>query len=291
MTTQTLQSIALGDASAAAAQKVIGDTLRSNEAGAAGRVYDALRAFVLLMLIERRGADDDLPAWAELFRRTRAALKKTNAVEAEWLRPLSDLVGDAIGFAESYRIEEIVRRAHVREILCTLRDHEDARGVTVVSRDELKRRTKLKDSNLSKVVGTLIHHGLVERHKDRQSRAYELTARGRQLLRRLPRSPSERHLEPDLALGEKQIRMRVRMASRVAGERAIATDSVEAETGRMSLAVTAPVRESFVSQAAPKTKRSARFRKAGSRTRPAKLSKRTRPGVRRITSIAAEAEA
>lgn len=284
MTTPTLETIAMGDASAAVAQKVIASVLKSNDADAPGRVYDALRAFVFLTLVERRGAADDLPAWAQLVRRTRSALATGNAKEAEWMRPLSDMVGDAIGFGESFRIDNVVRRAHVREILATLRDYEDAQGVGACPRTELQRRTQLRDANLSKVVGTLIHHGLVERHRDRQFRAYELTARGRKILERLPAAPSERDRQPDLALGVQESRPRLQAPAKGVRNRSGGGAETEAIRRAFDLAVIAPEKESFVSRAAPKTMSAARMRKQRMRPKRTRLTSARTARASRIRS-------
>jgi DNA-binding HxlR family transcriptional regulator len=271
MTTYTLESVALGDTNVATAQKVIAAALKANEEGAPGRIYDALRAFVSLVLVERRGSGDDLHAWAELVRRTRTALLRSKAREGEWLRPLSDMVGDAIGFAESYRLEEVVGRAHVREILCTLRDTEHARGTKVISRTDLQRRTKLKDANLSRVLGTLIHHGLMERRKDGKHAGYELTARGHALLKRLPPSPSERRRQPGLDLGDapasRMIPRRPRSAPETRQDGRHGSDGTRPDFG---LEVRTATPEVFVTRAAPKPKRLSRTRKPRVRQWPPK---------------------
>lgn len=180
-----LDDVALGLVEPTAARKVIAAALERDDEGSVSIVYDALRTLVWRLLIERR-LDADLRGWFNLLKQARGAFTHKGYPGAERFGVLAELVSESIGFAEANQLDTLLRRAHVREVLVVLRQIAATRSDPVVPRAELLRRTGLRDANLSRILRTLIMHGLVERRADGRRAGFELTEAGRSAITDVP---------------------------------------------------------------------------------------------------------
>lgn len=146
------------------------------------RLYKAFRAWTWSALTQRRYGSD-MRAWFQLMDRTCALLEARDQLRAACrIESLRDLVYESVLFGEHEAPADILGRAHVRAILATMTPN----GST--QRGDLAKATKLKDSNLSRVLLMMQSASLIEREKDGKEALFVLTHVGEKARRSLAKA-------------------------------------------------------------------------------------------------------
>ncbi|WP_334162687.1 hypothetical protein [Phenylobacterium sp.] len=146
-------------------------------------LYRALRGVTWRLLTERR-YDGDARAWLDLMRRTGAHLRGANPEAALKLGALSDLLFESVQFGQHEPVEDILSRAHVRQLLGILKAGEQRKAV-------LAARLRLKGPNLSRVLSLVQSANLVERTTLGKEAIFRLSRLGEELAATLP-APADR---------------------------------------------------------------------------------------------------
>lgn len=168
-----LEKIASADVDAAQAEKIIAPIIVSADERIAKKVYRALRAWTWKALNERR-RDEDLRAWYQLIRGVSAFFLREHKSQSDSLQVLYELIHESIAVSEIIPVQEVVNRDHVRRIL-NIMFRSPGRWV---QRSDLIVELKVKQANLSRIMGLVINTGLVERRLIGKNVEYRLTAEG-----------------------------------------------------------------------------------------------------------------
>lgn len=165
------RALRLGDSTPEQAREAI-KTLLANEPAATRKVYAGLAHKVWTLLIDRR-VDDEVRDWHALVNRVKASIRGKDAVAAEWLVPLADLLRESISFAETSPAREMTRRPNMRRVLDLLH----AEG-GYVERQAMLSSLGLGSSNLTNILRQLQLHNLIERQGNGKHAAFRLTPFG-----------------------------------------------------------------------------------------------------------------
>lgn len=140
------------------------------------KVYAALARKVWSLLVERR-FDDELRDWHELIHGVKSHIRAADAVAAERLAALADLLRESISLAQTSPACAVAARPRARRILEVL---ETARGF--IARRVLLEELAIGNSHLSNVLTQLVAHDLVDRRDRGKEAEFRITALGRQLI-------------------------------------------------------------------------------------------------------------
>ncbi|MCV0387867.1 MAG: hypothetical protein K5821_15975 [Nitrobacter sp.] len=152
------------------------EALLASEPKASRKIYAALAHKVWSLLVERR-FDDEIRDWHDLINGARARIRATDAVSAERLTALADLLRESISLAQTSPAHTVANRPRARSILDML----DQAGRYVARRDLLA-ELQLGSSHLSNVLTQLSAHALIERRGKGKEAEYRITHLGRQLI-------------------------------------------------------------------------------------------------------------
>ncbi|WP_300548756.1 helix-turn-helix domain-containing protein [Roseovarius sp.] len=201
-----MEKIARDEVDADTARDLI--TSHLNEGGSLEELDSALRRWAWSTLAARR-FDEELRKWHRVLRSTSSKLRQLSMMQDQSLtedttktdRPgeksqpldshstsnfaarlegLADLVRMSVGMQGDQPRSEILKRAHVRDLLSALCRKPD----THLERKEIASEFGLKDANLSRVLNLLVVHGLVERKTQGRSAAFRITATSLELLKK-----------------------------------------------------------------------------------------------------------
>ena len=168
----TLDALATGDLDAREARKAVRQAFQARPEGV-DYAYAALqRAAWWIVRLDRM--PDDIAEWHDLFKHASALARNARRDEmAERFHALAGLVWQTADFHNRHRLEEVLSRRYVLDILGELA-HRDGNA----DRPSLAAATGLSEWNLSKAVFILEALGLVRRlHYG--SKGLELTENGR----------------------------------------------------------------------------------------------------------------
>lgn len=171
-----LQRIALGDISPDEALDELVKVLHSDKENGAAAVYEAARAATWKIISSRSGSGSARD-WYDVLRQLSSHL--SSGFKPEWaprVRTLAELVVETVRFSEVNSASQLLQRDHVRKILTAMNALQvDGR----VRRQELSRRVKLGDSNLSRILASMITVGLISREFEGREAIFMLTPEGR----------------------------------------------------------------------------------------------------------------
>lgn len=173
-----LDSIALAESDLPEARARIASVLAQSSDKAARRVYVALRAWTWKALNGRR-RDTELRGWYELIRSTSAAMEDRFPGLSLQMKVLHELLYESISASELLRVDELLRRKHVLDLLKHLAAAPEGR----MDRDRLGKLLSLNQANLTRVLNMLTAAGLVERRTHGRQAAFELTKTGTEALK------------------------------------------------------------------------------------------------------------
>lgn len=163
--------------------------LLSEEPTATRKVYAALVHKVWTLLVDRR-LDDEVRDWHALVNRVKTHIRAQDAAASEWLVPLSDLLRESIGFAETSPARDVAKRPNARRLLETLLG-----APAFVSRQSLLETLGLGSSHLSNILTQLQLHNLIERRGNGKQAEFRLTAFGRAIASNAAAPAVRRELE------------------------------------------------------------------------------------------------
>jgi len=149
------------------------------------RLYKAFRAWTWSAMTQRLYGSE-MRAWFQLMDRTCVLLESRDQLRAACrIESLRDLVYESVLFGEHETPAEILGRAHVRTILVTMTPN------APTQRGDLVKATKLKDSNLSRVLLLMQSANLIEREKDGKEALFVLTHFGEKARKNLVRTEAK----------------------------------------------------------------------------------------------------
>jgi hypothetical protein len=169
----SLTEIALGDARPSEALVALGRALAGQSPDSAQDVYTALRAWVWKALDARR-RDPELKDWYDIIRRTQTFLADTQAVHAERLKVLAELLFESITISETLVIGDVLKRRHIRDLLTLLSAAPEGR----MERVDIGKGLRLKQANLSRILNLASYVGLIERIPYGRNAMFRLTRCG-----------------------------------------------------------------------------------------------------------------
>lgn len=141
-----LNRIALADADIKEARAILQSALDGMTPDLAHEVGIALRAWVWKALTSRR-SDQELTEWHGLFEQVRARLTPINAMAAERVAVLSELIYESIASADISDPELVLQRSHARKLLALLLTAPDLRR----DRSWLEPQLGLPQANLTRM--------------------------------------------------------------------------------------------------------------------------------------------
>jgi len=149
------------------------EELEADAENAPERIYEAISDWVWTSLTERR-LDEALREWHGLILDLEAEVRDASAEVGARFQALARLVRKSLTMADRNPIEKVLKREH---ILPVLRAIAQSNG-DYCARGTLMERTRLGQSNLSRVFSILSAHNLIERRPDGKKVQLRLTLRG-----------------------------------------------------------------------------------------------------------------
>ncbi|MEG8021339.1 hypothetical protein [Sphingomonas aerolata] len=146
--------------------------LLATDPRATRRVYSALARKVWSLLVERR-FDAEIRDWHALLHGVKVHIRSSDAVAAERLTALADLLRESISLAETSPAREVATRPRARRILELLQKND-----SFVPRRVLMEMLGLKSSHLSNIVTQLVVHGLINRRENGKEAEFRITPLG-----------------------------------------------------------------------------------------------------------------
>lgn len=170
-----LEAIALGEASLAEASARLAPLLPKLDERVAANIYSALRAWTWKTL-EAGRRDEELSGWADLIGMVAAAMEDKARPLAAKLEAFLELLHASMARHALDRQTDPLSRKHVREIVRLLYQYGDG-----LLKQELMRRTNLREANLTRIMGPLIDRGWIKREVRGREVRYRLAEAGRQV--------------------------------------------------------------------------------------------------------------
>jgi hypothetical protein len=168
----SLQALARGDLDVTTGEKEV--SLFLDATGDLGQVYSAFTTLLWHAVSERR-KDNELRHWHRLIEDIAFRARKDGKGDlSERLRGLADVLSISIAMSDRPTKVEVLKRAHVPEILQALAGSLKHR----LSRAELRERVPLQSANMSRLLTLLALCGLVERHQSGKEASFQLTEAG-----------------------------------------------------------------------------------------------------------------
>lgn len=180
-----LEAISLGEASAEQAGKALAPMLTNLSEASAEQIYAALRDWTWQTL-EARRRDDDLVGWADLIGVIATRFEDQFQSLSHKLDGFLELLHPSITLSAVQKNDNPLRRKHVSEILRVV-FHAGGR----LSKQKVMNATKLREANVTRVMGPLIDRGWFHREADGRDVNYRLTERGRETAIRMLAEISE----------------------------------------------------------------------------------------------------
>ena len=173
-----LEAVELGEASLEQAERTLADCLANGHEVSDHEIYSALKLWTW-RAVEAKRRDDQLPAWGQLIATVAAHFERRGSPLAAKVETLAEIIHPSIMLATADTLFDALRLKHVRAILKLVAN---SRGS--ISRRDLMAETKLKEANLTRVMGPLIDQGWFQRESYGREVIYRLTELGRDACRR-----------------------------------------------------------------------------------------------------------
>jgi predicted transcriptional regulator len=172
--------IAMLEASPSEAVSYLRDLLKQDDPGGPAKIYDVWSAVTWKLLTKRLyGADAE--GWYDAARQISGLLLERNSDFSQRVRGHADLLLESCRFGMVHSAEAMSSREHVRRVISIIDDI--VQSGREAWRDDIRQRSQLKQSNLSRLLNNMEDAGLIIRKVTGKEVSVSLTEAGKHVLR------------------------------------------------------------------------------------------------------------